>query len=215
MSASSTFIPSRSVARSPVSRPSLETSPSYSSYMTGYMPGQLTQRAFWFYFLLALVGYVVLFFTIRERNQNVHAWARVPCWLGNPFVLTVIVLLVLGLAAYATAVAHGQASSMNWALTVGGTYTLILILVVVIAWLTYRSHSFVASFYLAIVAVVLSLIHFVLVWSTSKTVALLTVPLVLFLMTVLYYLWFMADESTDCNNSCGPVYEVVMCAPTV
>lgn len=167
----------------------------------------LNDKIMWVYVIVALVLFLALYLVVRDHMHNVNSWARVPVWLANSFVMGLVVLVVLLLAAWATAVAHGYYNG-NYAAGVGGVFIVAGVLLLAVAWLTYQGHNFVAAFYLSLLLLVAVLVHFYFVWNVSRVKALAVVPLILLVLTMVYYLWFMADESTDCIANCGPLYEV-------
>lgn len=171
------------------------------------VPDILMDRAAWVFYLTAVVVFVVIWAIVHNHHMDVHTWARVPSWIANPFILALLFLGAALLVTYATHQGH-RASNGNWRNLIGATFFVVGIATIAVAFLVYRSHNFIAAFYVALVVAALLLLHFYAVWIHDRQSALAVLPFLVFMLVVVYFLWYMADETKDCLNVCSPVFEV-------
>jgi len=178
------------------------------------IPDILTDRAAWVFYLTAVVVFVVVWAIVHDHHMDVHAWARVPSWISNPFILALLFLGAALLVTYATHQGH-LSSFGNWRNLIGGTFFVVGISTIAVTFLVYRSHNFIAAFYVALVVAILLVLHFYAVWIHNRQAALAVLPFLIFILVAVYFLWYMADETKDCLNVCSPVFEVPEAVPTI
>lgn len=178
------------------------------------------KSVFHLYSVLAVVVFAVLVVVVWNRTDKLHAWARLPSWLGNSTVLGLLVLVALFLAGFQTSLASmvtirdGRLpmglSVMSHRVSVGGLFLVAGALLVVVAVLIYRTYDFLFAFWLLVVTLVGLLVHFWLVWKARRAAAYLSVPLICLVLVGLYYVWNMVDQSADLDgnyNVCSVVYK--------
>jgi tryptophan-rich sensory protein len=168
------------------------------------VPDVFSERMLWFYVLLAIAVFVVIFIIVRENHSNVHAWARFPVWLSNPFLMGVVFFVVLVLAAYSTHGGHRASSPVGRNL-IGTFFLVVAVILVVLAYLVYRAHNFMAAYWLSVVGLVVALVHMYSVWRVDAFAGYAAVPLVVMFALLAYTLWFASDECADISE-CAPVY---------
>ena len=167
------------------------------------------RQAFHVYSLIAIVVVFIFYLIARHDYEYVHAWARLPSWLANPVILSILLLAVLIFAAVATALASQDASLLGLRVTLGGLFLAIGVLLVVVALLVYRGHNFCAAFWLAVLALVLGFAHLAGSFSQKPVYGVLVVPLVVALAIMVYYLWCMKETSRECYSQCCDVNAAV------
>ena len=170
------------------------------------LAGMFADRATWVFLLAAIVVFAIIWWIVYDHHAQVHAWARIPSWIANPFILGVVVFVCVLLVAYATKRGY-SASAGTWKNVIGGVFFVVGVALIAIAHLVYRSHNFVAAFWVALVVAVLVLVHFYAVWVHDRQAAMAVLPFLFVLLAIVYLLWYMADESQSCLNVCAPVYE--------
>ena len=160
----------------------------------------------WLYVAAAVVVVVAVYLVARKTFYDVQTWARFPFWASNPLFLSVFLLAALVLAGWATAVsANGPDARMN--VIVQSLFIALAVLVVIVAYLVYKSHSFLLAFYLSVLGFVLALAHGYCVVSTGNQAAVLgVVPLIVLTAVTVYLGWYVSDESSDAPASAIPVF---------
>lgn len=163
------------------------------------------ERGTWLLAVAAIVVVVVVYLIARERFNEVHAWARVPSWIGNPVVMFLIFLASLLLAASATGDSLRSSNALRKLALL--TFVAVAALLVITAQLVYRSHRFLAAFWVSLGALVCGLVHLYCISMTAPRAATMCLPLAVVLVSVVYMLWHMADETSDNHAKTTPVYE--------
>ncbi len=168
------------------------------------------KKAVWTYLVVAVLVFLLAWWIAYSKFQDVQTWAQLPAYLANPVVFGLITLVVLLLAAFVTAhVSREHLVAMRGlAVSIGLLFLVIGVLLLVTAYLVYRSHNFTGAFYVALLAFVLSIGHFATAWQHRRSISLLVLPLVIYLAVAVYYLWYMADESANCLSGCSATYKV-------
>jgi len=164
------------------------------------------KQLMWGYAVVALVVSFILYLVARVQFDRVNAWARVPALFANPTLMLIFVFLSLLLAGYTTGVAAGKLSDSQ-GVVCQALFLGVGLLVIIVAYLTYRSNNFLGAFYLAILATVLLLVHMMHVYRVDPMLGLLDVPLLAVMFVAMFMLWYMADESSDNIPKAIPVYE--------
>ena len=162
------------------------------------------ERGTWLLAVAAIVVVVVVYLIAREKFNEVHAWARVPSWIANPVVMFLVFLASLLLAASATGEALRTSNVLRKVALL--MFVFVAALLVIAAQLVYRSHRFLAAFWVAIGALVSGLIHLYAVSMCSPRAATMCLPLAVVLVAMVYMLWHMADETSDNHAKATPVY---------
>lgn len=163
-------------------------------------------RYLWLFVAAAVIAGVICITIANRSYDQVHAWGRIPTWLSNPVLLAIILLVSLVLAAHATAVAHRRGNA-TWRLAVPALFVFVALALVLVAYLVYRAHNFLAAFYVSLVLLVALLVHvYGVAMSAPMATVLEMVPALVLVVTVVYVLWYMADESSDCIATYTPVY---------
>jgi tryptophan-rich sensory protein len=165
-------------------------------------------QRFWVLGLATLVVFIALYLVARDHYADVHAWARVPNFLANPVILSLLVLVVLFFAAYATAVGAGSSNQMV-RVRIVGLFLAVALVFLFVAYLVYRVHNFTAAFWLSLLLLLLTVLHYYYVMQVSRSASLAVLPLLIVEVIAVYLLWFMADESADCLAACTPLYGTV------
>lgn len=182
----------KSAPRSPRSRSrSVSRSPAQAAR------AQAQDRLMWIYLLIAVVVFVVIYFVVAGNMHGVHQWGRVNDMLSNPLLLSLIVIIVAVLAAFATYTGHREHARLGrtpWVVTLGTLFVVIGLLLVLLAYLVYRAHSYTLAFYVALLVFVLSLVHLYGVWVVHPMVSAAVLPLVFFSLVLVYYTWYFSDE---------------------
>jgi len=168
------------------------------------------RQLFHLYSVLAIVVFVIICVIARGYNDNVHAWARLPSWMGNSFVLGCVTFLALFLSGFATSMVSIKATptstdgtgykGMSKKVSGGSLFVITGVLLVLAAILVYRTYNFWFAFYVTLLALVLSIFHFASLFSSHRALSYMSVPLVLLLATFVYYLWTMGENSIDLEN---------------
>lgn len=195
----------RGASRSPSVTVSPKKSKRSHSFDVRRVGGYAKENAFAVHLLAGLLAFIVIYFIYRNNHREVNAWASIPSSVSNSFVLGLIVLAAVVLAAWATSFAHRHSSRQFLGMSVVGLYYIALLLLVVITWLVYRGHNFTTAFLFSLLLLVGVVAHFSLVWRMSHGTSLAVVPLLLFCLAVTYYLSYMADASTECKDACRTV----------
>lgn len=169
---------------------------------------QARDQLMWMFALAAIVVGVVAITIAQEHYADVHSWARLPSWLANPVLLALLLFVSLVLAAYATVGAYRRGNS-TWRIVVPALFVGIAVIFLVTVYLIYRVHNFLAAFYLSIVVFLLALVHAYgvsLACRGNYCDVLAMVPLLVVAAVMVFLLWYMADESSDCLAVATPVY---------
>lgn len=164
------------------------------------------RNAFHLYTVLAVLVFVVMVIIAYDRNDRVHAWARLPSWLANSTVLGLFVLVSLFLAGLATSFGSNVDGTklpvralglFGHRVTVGVLFVLVGVLLTVATITVYRTYQFTFAFWLVLVALVLNVVHFMMLWKSRARNSYLTLPLIVFELIALYYVFNMIQESYD------------------
>lgn len=195
--------PRKSPGKSP--RRTVTGSAAADSVLSFNIRALLKDKLLMYYLVAGFLVVAVTVYLVRDDHGAVHAWARLPFWLQNPYILSAIVLLVLLLTAHATYIGHSGAKE-SWASILMATFGIVGVAFVVLGYLVYRSHAFVPAFWLSLVLLLGSVFHAYSVWRIHALAGYECFPIVALFAYTTYTLWFMSAEAAQVS-ACVPEYK--------
>lgn len=198
--------PSRAASRSR----SVSKSPTSGLAKSGHAFRESFRNKFlWLCVLLAVLIAVITIWMAREDYDSVHRYAKVDPWLANPILMSIVLVIVLLLAAVATAWSFHYTRANLWLLGIPAMFLVFGILWLAAVYETYRDHNFQAAFYISVAAFAVLLLHVLgMCYAASGMAVLMMVPLLVVAFVAMYVLWFMNDDSSRRVEHIVPAYTV-------
>lgn len=159
----------------------------------------VSNKFLWSYMFAALIVFALILYIVWNCFHDVNSWARTPGWIANPFTHSVFFIVALLGAAVSTGYAVRYLDT-RWSVMTQALFLVVALLIIIIAVAVFRSHNFLLAFWLAILALVLLLNHTYAVSFVMPGITILNLPIIAYMALVVYYTWYMADETRDIST---------------